>query len=95
MQQFVDCRPHLGLNIHIDDLCLAATGRSEDEVLQHIAEGTAAMETIIEHELESKVSIPKADLVATSHQLRIRVGKAMEQYGHKAASASAVNWAST
>ena len=91
VQLFVDSRPHLSLNIHIDDFCLNATARSDDEVVSFISEGAAALETVIINDLDSKVSIPKADLVATSDALRHRVGKVLEQFGHKANTSEAIN----
>ena len=46
---------------------------------------------MIVNELGCEVSIPKADLVATSNKLRRRVGKALEQFGHKWPTNVAVN----
>lgn len=91
IQAFMDARPHLALNIHIDDLCLSATGRCDDDVVAQISEGAAALETTIEQDLDSKVSIPKANLVATSDELRRRVGGILERLGHKSKSVAAVN----
>ena len=91
MQAFIDARPHLALNIHIDDICLTATALSDDLVVEQVIDGAAAMLTTIEQDLECSVSVKKADLIATSDQLRKRVGKALEQYGHNWDSPVAVN----
>ena len=84
MQAYVDIRPQIALNVHIDDLCISATDVSEEVVVQQISEGAAALQTLIDEELECSISIPKADLVATSDSLRKRVGKVLSEYGHMA-----------
>ena len=74
---FVDGHPHLDLNIHIDDLAITANELNDDNVVEKIGEGAAALHTLVENELECKVSVPKADHVANSNQLRARVGKVL------------------
>ena len=75
INKFMTAHGQMGLNIHIDDLALAATGRSDEKVLEKISEGAAALQGIIHDDLGSHISIPKANLVATSDSLRKRVGK--------------------
>ena len=91
MQIFVDARPSIALNIHIDDIGLTATERSDDQVVEKLSESAAAMHSLVEDELECKVSIPKADLVATSDALRLRVGGILQQFGHKKTTTEAIN----
>ena len=91
MQAFVDSFPHLALNIHIDDFGLTATARSDDEVVQQISTGAAALEATIHSELECAVSIPKADVIATSDKLLRRMGSILERYGKGASKVSAIN----
>ena len=70
ISKFYNAHRHLDLNIHIDDLTLTATGRSDSEVLESISEGAAALHCIIQDDLGSNVSVPKANLVAASDDLR-------------------------
>ena len=91
MQRLVDTQPRMALNIHIDDLTLTSNERSDDLVVEHIARGAAALQSVIEQELDSSISVAKADLIATTDALRNRVGKILEQFGGKKTVATAVN----
>ena len=91
MRDFVNHFTHLDLNIHIDDLALSAAGHNDTEVVEAISEGAAALHNIVEQELKCKVSVPKADLVASSPTLRKRIGRVLGELGAKWHTTAAVN----
>ena len=91
MQRFVTAHPRLALSIHIDDITLTSNERCDNHVVEQISAGAAELQHVIEEELDSSISVPKADLVATTDELRNRVGKVLQQFGGKRKAASAIN----